>query len=51
MAIIKEIKEMDKMEINYLEVYTNHITGYKQYKEEKQKAEHRITNADITAAQ
>ncbi|PSL40954.1 hypothetical protein B0H99_10386 [Planomicrobium soli] len=36
MAIIKnEVKEMDKITVNYLEMYLNHIEGYKQYKKEK----------------
>ncbi|WP_186763795.1 hypothetical protein [Planomicrobium sp. CPCC 101079] len=38
MTIIKnEVKQMDKITVNYLEMYMNHIEGYKQYKKEKAK--------------
>ncbi|WP_186725607.1 hypothetical protein [Planomicrobium sp. CPCC 101110] len=36
MAIItNEVKGMDKITVNYLEMYKDYIKGYKQYKKEK----------------
>lgn len=36
MAIItNEVKEMDKITVNYLEMYKDYIKGYKEYKQEK----------------
>ncbi|MDN7240762.1 hypothetical protein QWY14_03125 [Planococcus sp. N028] len=35
--ITKEVLEMDKITVNYLEIYKNHINGYKQYKKNRVK--------------
>jgi pyruvate-formate lyase len=54
MAIItNEVKEMDKITVNYLEMYMNHIDGYKQYKKEKAEMASRIQESDnsISAVQ
>jgi len=40
--ITKEMQEMDKMTVNYLEIYKNHIKGYKQYK--KTRVQYNVEN-------
>lgn len=46
MTIIqKETHEMEEMAVNYLELYLNHLEGYKQYKEEKYEAKKQAATA------
>jgi hypothetical protein len=52
MAIItNEVKEMDKMTVNYLELYMDHIEGYKRYKKEKTKQSQRLETPKKTSVQ
>lgn len=52
MTIIqREANEMEEMAVSYLEVYLNHLEGYKKYKEEKRQAVQRDAHANIEVAQ
>ena len=47
--ITKETKEMDKTTVNYLEMYLEHVKGYKEYKKDRNdfalKAEGKVSTA------
>ncbi|GKW44456.1 hypothetical protein [Planococcus sp. NCCP-2050] len=52
MTIIqRETNEMEDNAINYLELYLNHLEGYKKYKEEKRKSEKETAFSSIDVAQ
>lgn len=52
MTIIQKATiEMEENAINYLELYLNHIAGYKKYKEEKRKPEKEAAFSSIDVAQ
>lgn len=52
MTIIqRETNEMEENAINYLELYLNHLEGYKKYKEEKRKSEKEPAFSSIDVAQ
>jgi hypothetical protein len=52
MAIhVNEVKEMDKMTVNYLELYKNYIKGYKQYKQEKAQLEAKFGSSQKISVQ
>ncbi|CEG22862.1 hypothetical protein BN1080_01797 [Planococcus massiliensis] len=52
MTIIqKETIEMEENAINYLELYLNHIAGYKKYKEEKRKSKKDAAFSNMEVAQ
>ena len=48
-VMIKEERKMDKRKMTYLEVYEEHLNGYKQYKMDKVALNSRVEKAKPTA--
>lgn len=45
-ALIKEEQKVDHLTKTYLQLYTEYISGYKQYKLEKEATQHEISSSN-----